>query len=74
MKNEFASIIKSDMKMSPTQLMNRYMDEYIDRDYSVDEEYVGVIVDNNDPEKILLVSSFCISSSFSTGFSSLTIF
>jgi len=52
MKNEFASIIKSDMKMSPTQLMNRYMDEYIDRDYSVDEEYVGVIVDNNDPEKI----------------------
>lgn len=52
MKNEYATTIKSDINSRPDEIMNRYMNNFTDLDYSLTQIYIGVVVDNNDPEKL----------------------
>lgn len=52
MKNEYANRVREDIKSTPMEVLNRYMDNYIDDDYSLDRPYIGIVEDNDDPERL----------------------
>jgi hypothetical protein len=53
MNKEYATTIKSDINSTPTDILNRCMDTFSNNEYIFNaESYIGIVVDNNDPEKL----------------------
>lgn len=52
MDNDYANKIRLDVKSDPSAVVSRIMADLVEEDYALDKTYIGIVEDNNDPERL----------------------